>query len=86
MPTPRQSCTLYSEILYREKIKNSFNVLLRVRAEMEDYFWDTFDRSVPMSTYLVAIVVADLSKITAVHDGKWDFGIYSRQSAVNQTR
>ena len=53
---------------------------------MKDFFWDHFEKSVPMSTYLVAFVVADFAKIESdVYNSKWGFNIYARHSARNQT-
>lgn len=54
---------------------------------MQDFFWDHFEKSVPMSTYLVAFVVADFSRVQAdVANSKWGFNIYARPGAVNQTQ
>ena len=53
---------------------------------MKDFFWDHFEKSVLMSTYLVAFVVADFAKIESdVYNSKWGFNIYARHSARNQT-
>lgn len=52
---------------------------------MEDYLWDHFAPSVPMSTYLVAFVVANFTQIPSdVGDAKWKFNIYARPSAASQ--
>ena len=54
---------------------------------MEDFFWDHFEKSVPMSTYLVGFVVADFIQVKAdVGSAKWGFNIYARPSAQNQTQ
>lgn len=54
---------------------------------MEDFFWDHFNKSVPMSTYLAAFVVADFERIEAdVAGSNWAFNIYARPSAQNQTQ
>jgi len=53
---------------------------------MPDYHWDHFARSVPMSTYLVAMIVADFhaNKADSMNSA-WNFTIYARPSARNQT-
>lgn len=55
---------------------------------MNDFFWDHFEKSVVMPTYLVAFVVADFKQVKAElsTDSKWSFNIYARPSAENQTR
>jgi len=54
---------------------------------MPDYYWDQFSRSVPMSTYLVAMIVADYHVHEANNlNSKWNFTIYARPSAQNQTK
>lgn len=55
---------------------------------MKDFFWDHFEKSVPMSTYLVGFVVADFIQVRALdtNNAKWDFNIFARPSAQNQTQ
>ena len=53
---------------------------------MEGFVWDAFEKSVPMSTYLVAFIVADFVHIKVDSpNSKWNFSIYARPSAQNQT-
>lgn len=54
---------------------------------MEDFFWDEFETSVIMSTYLVAFVVADFVRVESdVKNAEWKFNVYARPSALNQTQ
>ena len=53
---------------------------------LDNYYWDRFQRSVPMSTYLVAMIVADFVQVPADYEAKWKFNVYARPSAENQTR
>ena len=39
-----------------------------------------------MSTYLVAMIVADFVQVPADYEAKWKFNVYARPSAENQTR
>lgn len=45
------------------------------------YWWDEFQESVPMSTYLLAFVVSDFSNIT---DGR--FSVWARPNAIESAR
>lgn len=52
---------------------------------MSEYLWDHFEPSVPMSTYLVAFAVGNVTQIPSdVGDAKWKFNIYTRPSAASQ--
>ena len=54
---------------------------------MEGFYWDHFAPSVPMSTYLVAFVVANFTQIEAdVGNATWKFNIYARPTASNQAK
>lgn len=55
------------------------------RTEIKDYYWDKFERSVPMSTYLVAFVVANFTRVEAdAGDAKWQLNLYARPDASSQ--
>lgn len=47
---------------------------------MNDYVWDHFQESVPMSTYLVAFIISDFEHIT-----NGTFSVWSRKSAIAQS-
>ncbi|KAB0798929.1 hypothetical protein PPYR_06809 [Photinus pyralis] len=51
------------------------------------WFWDHFEESVPMSTYLVAFVVSDFEfEQFAVNGNSTTFRIWARSSAINQVQ
>lgn len=54
---------------------------------MKNWYWDIFEKSVPMSTYLVAYMV---SKFKYIESPKTDsnavFKIWAREGAINQVR
>ncbi|XP_015127700.1 aminopeptidase N isoform X1 [Diachasma alloeum] len=51
--------------------------------EMPTYVWDHYERSVPMSTYLVAFIVSDFEVLKSPNS---KFGVWARQEAINQSR
>uniref|UniRef100_A0A0P5FVD5 Aminopeptidase n=1 Tax=Daphnia magna TaxID=35525 RepID=A0A0P5FVD5_9CRUS len=54
---------------------------------MQDFYWDHFAPTLLMSTYLVAFVVANFTKIEAdVGNSNWKFNIHVRTSAVSQAQ
>nr|CAI5820674.1 unnamed protein product [Callosobruchus analis] len=54
--------------------------------EKEGWFWDRFDSSVPMSTYLVAFIVSDFDYKTAdkTQNNNVTFRIWARKDALDQ--
>ena len=52
-----------------------------------EYVWDHFERSVPMSTYLVAMIVCDFEHRTSdpVSVSEVDVRIWARKNAIEQT-
>lgn len=54
--------------------------------KIDDFVMDTFERTVPMSTYLVAYCVSDFEYKEAVVNMKDDvkFRIYARRDAMDQ--
>ncbi|XP_043289825.1 aminopeptidase N [Venturia canescens] len=50
--------------------------------EMPSYVWDHYERSVPMSTYLVAFLVTDFEVLKS-SDGH--FGVWARREAIQQS-
>lgn len=56
------------------------------RKEKEGWFWDRFDSSVPMSTYLVAYIVSDFDYKTAdtIENNNVTFRIWARKKALDQ--
>lgn len=67
--------------LFIQLTNNNILVFIIYSEGLEDYVWDHFQESVPMSTYLVAFVISDFEHIT---DGT--FSIWSRKSAISQTK
>lgn len=59
----------------------------RYREGRADHYWDHFAPSVPMSTYLVAFIVANFTQVAAdVGNATWKFNIYARPSASSQAQ
>ncbi|GAB1862315.1 Aminopeptidase [Camponotus japonicus] len=50
---------------------------------LHTYVWDHYERSVPMSTYLVAFIVSDFD-VRRSEDG--NFGVWTRHDAINQSQ
>ncbi|XP_029162416.1 aminopeptidase N-like [Nylanderia fulva] len=50
---------------------------------LHTYVWDHYERSVPMSTYLVAFIVSDFD-VRRSEDG--NFGVWARQEAISQSQ
>ena len=56
------------------------------REQDTEYVWDHFERSVPMSTYLVAMIVAsDFDHRTSDPINGVDVRIWARKNAIEQT-
>lgn len=51
----------------------------------EGWFWDHFNTSVPMSTYLVAFVVSDFTYVNSTFHEHVLFRVWSRKNAINQS-
>ncbi|KAM0729596.1 Aminopeptidase N [Formica fusca] len=56
------------------------NMPFNYTEKLEGQIWDTFQESVPMSTYLVAFVISKFHSFS-----KNDFNVWSRPSVINQT-
>ncbi|XP_031788192.1 aminopeptidase Ey isoform X1 [Nasonia vitripennis] len=51
-------------------------------AGLPTYVWDHFERSVPMSTYLVAFIVSDFESL---HSSQGNVSVWARKEAVQQS-
>ena len=49
------------------------------------YVWDHFERSVPMSTYLVAMIICDFDHRVSDPINDVDVRIWARKNAIEQT-
>ena len=50
------------------------------------YVWDYYETSLKMSTYLVAMVIADFSYVESNIDSNVTLRVWARHSAINQTK
>ncbi|CAG9569100.1 unnamed protein product [Danaus chrysippus] len=57
----------------------------KFRKELSSFVWDEFDKSVPMSSYLVAFVVSKYSYKSAPNTSNTKFRIWARSDAIEQT-
>ncbi|RVE45993.1 hypothetical protein evm_009335 [Chilo suppressalis] len=58
----------------------------RFQKDLSDFVWDEFDKSVPMSTYLVAFVISKFSHVESPSDlSTTKFRIWARSDAIDQT-
>ncbi|KAA0203273.1 hypothetical protein HAZT_HAZT008388 [Hyalella azteca] len=55
------------------------------RAGSDDWVWDQFARSLPMSTYLVAIVISDFTFVNSTFNDHVLFRVWTREEAIDQT-
>lgn len=70
------------EVSDRRRILDTFYYLIS-RPGLHTYVWDHYERSVPMSTYLVAFVVSDFD-VQKSEDGT--FRVWARHEAINQSQ
>nr|CAD7393670.1 unnamed protein product [Timema cristinae] len=73
-----------------EKYKSISNMPIAKTEPMKDspgWFWDRFEESKNMSTYLVAYIVCDFEYKSAMTEGKHpvEYRIWARPDAINQT-
>nr|CAD7588110.1 unnamed protein product [Timema genevievae] len=73
-----------------DKYKSISNMPIAKTEPMEDspgWFWDRFEESEKMSTYLVAYIVCDFEYKSAMTEGEHpvEYRIWARPDAVNQT-
>ena len=59
--------------------------MIYFREQDTEYVWDHFERSVPMSTYLVAMIVCDFEHRTSDPINDVDVRIWARKNAIEQT-
>ncbi|XP_063590569.1 aminopeptidase N-like [Penaeus indicus] len=50
----------------------------------EGWVWDRYEKSVPMSTYLVAFIVSDYVQINSTMNDRVAFRVWARQEAIDQ--
>ncbi|XP_037798461.1 aminopeptidase N-like [Penaeus monodon] len=50
----------------------------------EGWVWDRYEKSVPMSTYLVAFIVSDFAHVSTIVNGNVLFRVWARQAAIDQ--
>ncbi|KAF2365601.1 ERAP1-like C-terminal domain, partial [Trinorchestia longiramus] len=51
----------------------------------EDWMWDHFANSLPMSTYLVAFAVSDFTFVNSTYNDHVLFRVWAREGAIDQT-
>lgn len=57
--------------------------LIVIRPGLSTYVWDHYERSVPMSTYLVAFIVSDFEVLKSESE---HFRVWARIDAIEQAR
>ena len=65
-----------------QSLKYTFLFCLIIRPDLDTYVWDHYERSVPMSTYLVSFIVFDFD-VRKSKDS--DFRVWARHDAIAQT-
>ena len=69
-----------------EKKKKLMSHLPLFSESLEEYVWDEFETTLPMSTYVLAFIVSDFQGIDSPPElSHVHFRIWSRPSAANQT-
>ncbi|XP_063990680.1 putative aminopeptidase-2 isoform X2 [Diachasmimorpha longicaudata] len=68
-------------ISHQSSLKSLSNMPLSGSQPTGNLIWDTYETSVPMSTYLVAFVVSNFSSVSNTHG---NFKIWTRPEAVDQ--
>ncbi|XP_018019814.1 aminopeptidase N [Hyalella azteca] len=54
-------------------------------ADDEEWVWDHFAPSLPMSTYLVAFIVSDYASVNSTYNDHVLFKVWARKEAIDQT-
>nr|CAD7454444.1 unnamed protein product [Timema tahoe] len=73
-------------VRYSEPVQSKYPSSLIVRAEMPGWMLDHFHPTLPMSSYLVALVVSDLEGLRVDSNGRLIFKVWSRKQAIGQTQ
>ncbi|XP_075213531.1 aminopeptidase N-like isoform X4 [Lycorma delicatula] len=85
---PSMKATFTISLGHKKRLKAISNMPLVKTTPMEgktDWVWDEFQKSVPMSTYLVAFMISEMEhKDTDKADGNVKFRIWARKDAIDQ--